>query len=109
MNSNIMINSESFQEQIEKFDAKTKEIQEVLETMSRTMKEIDGTNETWKSKVGERVHNDFVDVEKNFEKINAEFSVYSLFLKDVLEDYKMEEEKEEKSIEDGKNYLDINE
>lgn len=109
MDSNIMINSESFQDQINKFDAKTGEIEEILNTMSRTMKEIDGNNDTWKSKVGQKIHEEFVDVEKNFEKINAEFSVYSLFLKDVLEDYKMEEEKQEKSIEDGSNYLDVNE
>ena len=109
MDSNIMINSEAFEDYITKFDAKLVEIKNTLSSLSNTMKEIDGNNETWKSKTASAVHDKFSEVESHFEEINNELSVYSLFLKDVLEDYKNEEGREEKRIDTNDRYLDVNE
>jgi len=109
MKSNIMIDSNAFEDYINKFDSKLTEIEDTLKELSNEMKEIDGNNDTWTSKTGKAVHDKFTEVEKNFDIINGELSVYSLFLQDVLEDYKMEEEKEKKKLEDNSDYLNVNE
>ena len=109
MNSNIMINSEAFEDYITKFDAKIGEIEDTLYELSNTMKVIDGNNEIWKSKTAVAVHDKFKEVESNFEGIKNELGIYSLFLKDVLQDYKDEEEREETRIDNNDSYLDVNE
>ena len=109
MNSNVMINSEAFENYITKFDAKLIEIKTTLTNLSNTMKEIDGNNDTWKSKTAVAVHESFSEIESHFEEVDEELNVFSLFLKDVLEDYKNEEEREEKRIDTNDSYLDVNE
>ena len=109
MNSNVMINSNAFEEYINKFDSKLNEIEDTLRALSNDMKEIDGENDTWNSKTGKLVHERFSNVEKNFDSINTELSIYSLFLRDVYEDYKDEEENEIKKLNDNDSYLNVNE
>ena len=66
-------------------------------------------NDTWKSKVGVRVHEEYKMIEDQFESINTELKNYETFLKQTLEDYKKEEEKQEKSINDNSDDLNVNE
>ena len=108
VDSNILVSSEAFQNSITKFDEKIKKVSEILDNLSNTMKEIDGKNETWRSDTSKSIHEEFSNIESNFEKINAELTVYSIFLKETLEEYNTEENKQEKAIEDYKEDLDIN-
>ena len=109
MNSNIMINSEAFEDYINKFDSKLVEIQDTFNSMSIDMRDIDGESNIWKSKSAKLVHDKFANIEKTFEAINSDLSVFSLFLKDVLEEYKEEQENEIRKLDNNDSYLDVNE
>lgn len=106
--SNILVNSEAFQDSIAKFDERIKKVSELLSNLSNTMQEIDGNNENWRSATAKSIHEEFSEIESNFEQINAELTVYSIFLKETLEDYNEEETKQEKAIEDNAENIDIN-
>ena len=108
VDSNILVSSEAFQESITKFDEKIKKVSDLLSNISNTMSEIDGVNETWRSDTSKSIHEEFSIIESNFEKINAELTVYSIFLKETLEEYNNEENKQEKAIEDYEEDLNIN-
>ena len=109
MEQSIVINSEGFSNSINSFEIDVKKVEEKLNNITNIMKEIDGQNETWKSKVGTKVHEKYTEIEKKFEEINKELNNYQTFLKTTLEDYKREENKLEKSIEDNSANLDVNE
>lgn len=106
---NVMVNSSSFEEKIVLFEKKVKEIDNILDSMSKTMFDITGDNENWKSKVGLEVHRRYMENENKYDSIKEELDNYVNFLKETLKSYKDEEAKEDKSIDDQSSYLDVNE
>lgn len=105
---NIVINSENLSSSITMFDEKIGKVEETLNKISTIMGKIDGNNELWKSDTALSVHEKFSKLENNFEKINAELNVYSIFLKETLDNYKIEEIKQEKAVVQSSENLDIN-
>ena len=108
VNSNININSDELSKSIELFQKDIKTVSDKLNNLSNLMKELGINNDTWNSKTSKAVYEEFANIETNFEKINAELSAYDIFLQKTLEEYKNEEMKEEKSIEESSENLDIN-
>lgn len=109
MIENIKINSEGFASTLNSFEKNTIKVQELLKEISNTMRDIDGTNETWKSRTALAVNEGFKESEQNFETINEQLKKYVDFLKTTLENYKTEEEKLNNSIDSESNNLDVNE
>ena len=109
MAHSIIVDSDSFSSNINSFEETVKNVEALLKRMSEIMKEVDGENETWKSKSAQLVHEDFSQIEGGFEEINTKLTGYVTFLKDTLENYEKEENKLEKSIEDNSLNLDVNE
>ena len=107
-NRNIMISSDKFSESINEYEEKINKVADILDDISNIMKEIDGKNDTWRSKTSAAVHEEFVDIETNFEKINEELNSYNDFLKNTFDEYSSEENKQEKAIEENVEDLDIN-
>ena len=107
--SNIILNKEVFANSIEEYKKKVKKVEETLHNISNIMKEIDGENSTWKSEAGVAIHQRFSNVEKKFDQINAELTVYEVFLTETLDSYTKEEDKQEKVVEQNVSYLDVNE
>lgn len=105
---NIIIDSDLFAEIINRFDNKAKGVEETLNNISNIMKNIDGENDTWRSDTALAVHEKYSELEKKFEKINAELGVYSVFLKETQQEYVKEEEKQEQAIDNYSEDLNIN-
>jgi len=105
----IKIKSEQFSSNIQKFENKANDIADCLEKISTQMMNIDGTNNTWKSKNAELIYDDYKNLEKQFEKINVELCSYVVFLKDTLSEYEKLESQTDKKIDDNSSNLDINE
>ena len=106
---NISIDSVSFQENINKFENKAKEISECIDAIDKNMVQIDGTNEIWKSETALLMHDDYVEVKKHLDAINTELADYLSFLKKTLASYQAEEESINRLMEDNDSYLDVNE
>ena len=109
MTKSIIINSESFQDNITEFETSVKNVADYLEKINNQMDKIDGTNELWKSKVALEMHNDHIELKKKFEKVNTELSGYVTFLKNTLQKYKDEETSINNKIENNSSDLDVNE
>lgn len=109
MAHSIIINSDAFCDSINSFGENVKQVNESLNRISNVMKEIDGNNETWKSKTALEVHEKFTETENNFESISVELSNFEKFLKDTLESYKNEEQKLEKSLDNQYSNFDVHE
>ena len=105
----IMINKDSFQEKISRLEEKVNLVANQFETIGKNMKQIDGTNDNWKSKTAVAIHDDYMRIENDFSQINVELYTYVLFLKNVLEDYVSQERNIDKAIEEESPYLDVNE
>ena len=108
-NKNIILDKDSYKNQVDLFEKKAKEIKDSLFYMTKTMSEIDGKNDNWKSKVGVAVHNGYMEDEQKFKGIEEQLDKYVKFLRETLENYNEEETKQGKSIDDQKNNLDVNE
>lgn len=109
MSHSLIVNSESFNSSISKFKDTTLKVKEILESITQLMKEIDGENETWKSKTAVSVHEKYSETESRFKDINETFERYNKFLTTTLEDYQKEEKKQVVSIESQSDNLDVNE
>ena len=109
MNRKITINKEAFSEDINKFEEKVNKVTECLERLSDNIGSVDGTNELWKSDTAVAMHEDYLEIEKRFKKINVELNTYVIFLKETLEKYEQEEQNEEKKIADNSSNFTINE
>ena len=109
MGQSLVVNSESFESSIDSFSKDVVKISETLDKIKNLMKDIDGQNSTWESKVGVKLREKYQTVEDGFEGINEEFKKFEAFLRNVLQDYKTEVEKENKSINDNSSDLNINE
>ncbi len=108
-NKDINLDKDSYIDIVNLFEKKTEEIKNTLFYMTKTMEEIDGRNDNWKSKVGVAVHNGFTENEKKFKSIGEKLDEYVDFLKETLGNYNEEEGKEEKSMDEQHSYLDVNE
>ena len=106
---NVMINSEAFSEDISNFETHVNNIVEYFEKISRTMSNIDGKNDLWKSNTAVLMHDDYQELEKRFEKINVELLAFVIFLKDTLSNYEIEESNIDKAIDENSSILDVNE
>ena len=106
---NIIINSDSFQDSINNLEIKINNVSECIQNIDKNMVQITGKNEIWTSETALLMHDDYVEIEKEFEKINTQLATYLEFLKKTLEDYKTEEESINRLIEDNASYLDVNE
>lgn len=104
-----MINSDSFQEKINRLEEKVNNVADTLELICNNMKQIDGTNDNWKSDTALAMHDDYIELEKNFQKINVELYTYVIFLKNVLEDYVEQERNIDQAVENNSPNLDVNE
>ncbi len=109
MNKEMKFQSNSFKDNLDLFEKKVNLIKDNLNKIKNNMKDITGENETWNSKVGVAVHEKYYENEKEFENISKELDNYVIFLKQVLESQTAEEIKQEKSIDEQQNYLDVNE
>lgn len=109
MSHSLIVNSESFNSSVSKFKDTTLKVKEILENITQLMKEIDGENETWKSKTAVCVHEKYSETESRFKDINETFEKYNNFLMTTLEDYQKEEKKQVVSIESQSDNLDVNE
>ncbi len=109
MSHSLIVNSESFNSSISSFKDTTLKIKEILDSITELMKEIDGDNETWKSKTAVSVHEKYKETELRFKDINETFEKYNKFLITTLEDYQKEEKKQEVSIDSQSDNLDVNE
>ena len=109
MNKNILINSEAFQQNISDFEMHVNKVTEYLQKIDNQMKQIDGNNELWKSRVAVCIHDDHMDLQKKFDDINKELSSYVTFLKNTLANYKTQESNIDKAIENNSSNLDVNE
>lgn len=103
----IVVNSDRLEDSITKFNDKIIKIDETLEKIEKLITKVNN-DDLWKSSTSEEVYDSFLELKKTFPKINAELNVYSEFLKEILKDYKEEEEKQEKVIEENTTNLDIN-
>ena len=108
-NRSLIINGDSFQSKINTIEDKVNKVAETLELISNNMKQIDGTNDVWKSETAVEMHNDYIELQKNFEKINVELCTYVIFLKNVLESYTEQENNLDIAIEKNSDNLDVNE
>ena len=106
---NVMINSEAFSDDITKFETHVNNIVEYFEKISRTMSNIDGKNDLWKSNTAVLMHDDYQELEKRFEKINVELLAFVIFLKDTLSNYEIEESNIDKAVDENSSILDVNE
>lgn len=109
MNQSIVVNSIEFTSSAASFQETSAKIKEILNSITELMKEIDGDNETWKSKTAVSLHEKYKVTESRFKDINETFDKYNKFLKTTIEDYQREEKKEEESIESQSDNLDVNE
>ncbi len=109
MNRNITINKEVFSEDINRFEEKVNKVTECLERISNNIGNVDGSNELWKSDTAVAMHEDYLELEKKFRKINVELNTYVIFLKETLERYEEEENKIDQAIIDNNGNLSINE
>ena len=91
MNKEMKFQSNSFKDNLDLFEKKVNLIKDNLNKIKNNMKDITGENE------------------KEFENISKELDNYVIFLKQVLESQTAEEIKQEKSIDEQQNYLDVNE
>ena len=105
---NMIVDSELFSEIITDFDKKIGDVEDTLNSISTIMNKIDGENDTWKSDTARSIHEKYTELEKNFEQINAEFSVYSTFLKETQSEYVTEEQKQENALDQYNETLDVN-
>ncbi len=106
--SNIKVDSDKFTKSIDLYKEKIKIVSDKLSSISNIMSEIDGKSDTWKSQTSSAVAEEFNDIKSNFDKINAELSAYDIFLEETLEEYQNEESKQEKTIEENNENLEIN-
>ena len=109
MTKSIIINEQSFQDEITRFETSINNIKDYLDKIDKEMDNIDGNNDTWKSKVATNIHDDHLELKKRFNNINTELSSYLSFLKKTLEDYKIQENNINTAIENNSSLLDVNE
>lgn len=107
MSHSLIVNSEAFNSSISSFKDTTLKVKEILDNITELMKEIDGNNETWKSKTAVCVHEKYKETESRFKDINETFEKYNKFLTTTLEDYQKEEKKQEVSIDSQSDNLDV--
>jgi uncharacterized protein YukE len=105
---NMIVDSNMFSEIINDFDKKAGDVSTTLEQISKIMSNIDGENDIWRSETAKSIHEKYAELEKNFEQINAEFTVYSTFLKETQNEYVTEEQKQEKALNEYNDNLDLN-
>lgn len=106
--SKMQLNSEEFSNNLDKFDKKRGEIEELLNKISFSMSKIDGYNEIWNSDTQRTVYDDYKGIEKRFSDINEKFASFSEFLKDVLDKHYDEEKTQKAFIAKNESNLDIN-
>lgn len=103
----ISIDENKLSNSISVFDEKIRMISDTFEKILKTLQDITGENETWRSKVAKEIAETYKNLSNEFAKIDAEFYVYSTFLKDTLENYQYENTKENRAIDTNENRLDV--
>ena len=104
----MQLNSNEFSSNLERFDKKREEIENLLNKISLSMNKINGYNEIWNSDTQKVVYDDFKTVERRFVNINTEFSKYSAFLRNVLDKHDTEEQTQATFIDKNDTNLDVN-
>lgn len=104
---NIIINSSNFLNSKIAFDKKIGNVEDIFNNLSSCMKKIEGNNDIWRSDTSVAVYEKYLELEKKFKEINIELNTYSIFLKETLENYKEEDLKENKTIEQESSSLDM--
>lgn len=106
--NSVLLNSDDFSNNIDKFDKKRREIEDLLEKITISMNKINGHNEIWNSDTQRMIYDDYKGIEKRYNGINAEFTSYSIFLKEVLEKHKEEENSQITFLDKNDSNMNIN-
>lgn len=95
----------SFSIGVNLFDKKVKEIKETFQSINRLLKELEDEN-TWDSDTSREIVENSKEVNQSFINAEDEFKSFIDYLLKVLEDYKNEDDKTNKTIDNNVKNLD---